>query len=123
MSARRARKPLASSPSWSTGTAIWPTLANLSPWNGESQQDELGQNYLGCRPRPGAPWCLDVTIGDGDADAWVYRRDQRRRDTWDIAGLSSADGGPSRAGAAAGLFKSKNHRPKDEIDAAQAITN
>src|SRR4051812_40510010 len=43
----------------------------LEPWTGGVPRTEASQNNLWCRRDPDAPWALDVTVGDGDDDAWV----------------------------------------------------
>jgi hypothetical protein len=93
----------------------------LSPWAGENLDSALHQNNLWCRRCPDAPWQLDVTIGEGDAEAWIYRRDPRVRLQWADAVLRTGDGVPYLAPDLQLLFKSKQPRAKDEVDAREVI--
>jgi len=93
----------------------------LHPWAGQELRPDLHENNLWCRRRPTGPWCLDVTLAEGDGEAWVYRRDGRIRIPWVQAVLSTADGVPYLAPELQLLFKSKDVRPKDDVDARQVI--
>lgn len=93
----------------------------LSPWLGQELRAELHQNNLWCRRGPDLPWSLDVTIGEGDGDAWVYRRDPRIRIPWEEAVLTTVDDVPYLAPELQLLFKNKQLRPKDEVDAELVI--
>jgi hypothetical protein len=55
------------------------------------------------------PWCLDVTVSDGDHDCWIYRRDRGLQVLW--------------APELQLLFKSKNFREKDDRDANEVISD
>ena len=52
----------------------------LSSWNGSAPSAVEGHNNLWCRKAPGQPWCIDVTIGDGNRQFWRFRRDQEGTD-------------------------------------------
>lgn len=93
----------------------------LASWRGETLRSDLHQNNLWCRLTATGPWVLDVTIGEGTDAAWVYRRDRSVRVPWDQAVLRSADGIPYLAPELQLLYKSKDVRPKDDIDAAEVI--
>jgi hypothetical protein len=93
----------------------------LSPWAGQAAHGEEEQNNLWCRRHNHDPWCLDVTISDGDDRGWVYRRDPNIRVPWDRAVLFDAEGIPYLAPELQLLFKSKNFRPKDQLDAEVVI--
>lgn len=93
----------------------------LSPWSGDELQAELHQNNLWVRRDASAPWSLDVTVGDGTEDEWVYRRDASIRAMWDAAVLRSPDDIPYLAPEWQLLFKCLNPRPKDDVDAAHVI--
>jgi hypothetical protein len=93
----------------------------LTPWGGEPLDAARDQNNVWCRQVPGGPWVLDITIGDGTDDHWVYRRDPSIRLRWDAAVLRTADGVPYLAPELQLLFKSKGMRPKDNADAAEVI--
>ena len=93
----------------------------LSPWAGEDLNGTLHQNNLWCRSRPDGPWELDVTIGEGDDKAWIYRRDPRVSREWADAVLRTPDGVPYLAPELQLLFKSKSPRAKDDLDAREVI--
>ena len=87
----------------------------LRPWHGTTPRAEINENNLWCR-RPGGAWQLDVTVGDGDDEQWVYRRDPSLRRPWDRAVLRSEEGVPYLAPDLQLLFKSTHQRAKDEED-------
>jgi hypothetical protein len=93
----------------------------LSPAAGSTVLTGASQNNLWCRVAPDQPWCLDVTIGDGDEECWIYRRDPAVRVRWDEAVLSSDRGIPYLAPELQLLFKSKEFRAKDDLDAHEVI--
>jgi len=95
----------------------------LTPWLGQRLDDrsDLAGNNLWCRRRPDGPWELDILIGDGDADDWIYRRNTKLRRPWFDAVLTSNDDIPYLAPDLQLLFKSKEPRPKDDVDAATVI--
>lgn len=91
----------------------------LNPWDGGPLDEAALQNNVWCR-RAGGPWAFDVTVGEGDDDAWVYRRDPTLRRPWDEAVLHR-DGVRFLAPELQLLFKSTNVRPKDTVDAQVVI--
>jgi len=93
----------------------------LSSWRGEPLEAARSQNNVWCPAAPDGPWMLDITIGEGSAECWVYRRDPSIQLPWDSAVLLSAEGIPYLAPELQLLFKSKNPRPKDDVDAAEVI--
>ncbi|MHB1091113.1 MAG: nucleotidyltransferase domain-containing protein [Ilumatobacteraceae bacterium] len=93
----------------------------LESWTGHELLSERHQNNLRCRRDANGPWCLDVTISEGDSDCWVYRRDPRIRIPWADAVLQTANSVPYLAPELQLLFKSKDHREKDDVDARQVI--
>lgn len=93
----------------------------LAPWDGRPLDTASNENNVWVRPSPAEPWVIDVTVGSGTPDAWIYRRDPAITRPWDDAVLRSPDGVPYLAPEIQLLFKSKNHRPKDEVDAARVI--
>jgi hypothetical protein len=97
------------------------TRGRLESWNGGELSSENHQNNLWCRRHVGGPWVLDVTIADGDSVAWAYRRDPRVRIPWGDAVLTTGDGVPYLAPELQLLFKSRDMRAKDELDAEQVI--
>lgn len=89
----------------------------LSAWDGRPLVAEQSQNNLWCRPTPSSPWALDVTLGDGTEEDWVYRRDPSVRRAWAEAVLVTSGGVPYLAPELQMLFKSTRPRPKDDVDA------
>lgn len=93
----------------------------LTPWDGGPLAADRRQNNLWCRRRPGGPWEIDITISDGDDDAWVFRRDPSLRVAWPEAQPVTPRGVRYLAPHLQLLFKSRDPRPKDDIDAAVVI--
>ena len=62
----------------------------LSPWNGSFLRAEENQNNVWCRRANGRPWCLDITLADGNREFWVFRRDPRIQVPWKQAVLRTA---------------------------------
>ena len=93
----------------------------LTPWNGSALLAEASQNNIWCRKGPGEPWRIDITIGDGDPEFWVFRRDPTIRIPWPEAVLRSEQEVPYLAPDLQLLFKSKDPRPKDDLDATEVI--
>ena len=93
----------------------------LTAWNGKALYAEKEQNNLWCRRQANDPWSLDVTISDGDHESWVYRRDPTIRVPWRKSVLRSAEGIPYLAPELQLLFKSKDLRRKDSLDAQEVI--
>jgi hypothetical protein len=94
---------------------------HLEPWTGDELHAARHQNNLWCRRDVDGPWLLDVTIGEGDDDVWIYRRDPSIQFQWTDAVLRSPRGVPYLAPELQLLFKSKDRREKDDIDAAEVI--
>jgi len=93
----------------------------LTPWSGGEVAVQRHENNLWCRRSSEGPWLLDVTIGAGDDLHWAYRRDPRRRFAWPDAVLLTADGVPYLAPELQLMFKGKDRREKDEVDARVVI--
>lgn len=93
----------------------------LRPWDGRPLSAEDDENNVWAKEEPDGSWRFDITIGDGDADAWIYRRDPSIRRHWSDAILTTADGVPYLAPEIQLLFKSKDLREKDHADARQVI--
>jgi hypothetical protein len=94
---------------------------HLTPWNGEPLDAAVHQNNVWCRPAPGSPWALDLTIGEGSNDCWIYRRDPSVQVPWALAVLRTTDNVPYLSPELQLLYKSKATRPKDDVDAAEVI--
>jgi hypothetical protein len=93
----------------------------LRIWDGEPLAADHDENNLWCRRRPDGPWELDVIVGEGSGDRWVYRRDPAITLPWADALLVSPTGIPYLAPDAQLLFKSEGQRPKDHVDAREVI--
>ena len=105
-------------PSWDVEVA---SSGVLTPWKGSALLAEASQNNLWCRKGPEQPWCLDITIGEGDREFWIFRRDPTIRIPWPEAVLRSDQEVPYLAPDLQLLFKSKDRRPKDDLDAIKVI--
>jgi hypothetical protein len=93
----------------------------LTPWHGEALDPARSQNNVWCRRAPGDDWRLDITVGSGTPERWVYRRDETVTRPWDDAVLRTPAGVPYLAPELQLLFKSKGLRPRDHLDAAHAV--
>jgi hypothetical protein len=93
----------------------------LTPWSGEELNATLHQNNLWCRRRGKGAWLLDVSISEGDDDAWIYRHDESVRFPWVEAVLQTPDGVAYLAPELQLLFKSRHLRRKDDVDASEVI--
>jgi hypothetical protein len=93
----------------------------LTPWRGEPLKSARQQNNLWCRLTGDGPWVLDVGIGEGSDDCWIYRRDLSVQVPWAMAVLRTAEGIPYLAPELQLLYKSKGLRRKDDVDAAEVI--
>jgi hypothetical protein len=60
---------------------------------------------------------MDILIGDGDDQEWIYRRDKAVRRPWPEAVLTGPDGVAYLAPDLQLLFKSTQLRDKDTVDA------
>ena len=93
----------------------------LSPWNGSVLRADESQNNLWCRRAAAQPWCLDITIADGNREFWVFRRDPRIQVQWKHAVLRTPEGVPYLAPELQLLYKSRQSRRKDNLDAKEVI--
>jgi hypothetical protein len=103
---------------WSVHVAA---AGQLRPWRGEPLTLDRHQNNLWCRRTAEGPWVLDITIGEGSDENWIYRRDRSVQVPWDVAVLRTPDGIPYLAPELQLLYKSNGRRPKDDVDAAEVI--
>ncbi len=97
------------------------SAGRLSGWAGRPLSAERHENNVWARRTPGEAWAFDLTIGSGDDERWVYRRDPSWSLPWGEAVLLSPKGVPYLAPELLLLFKSKNPGPKDDHDAEQVI--
>jgi hypothetical protein len=97
------------------------TVGQLTRWHGEPLELARDQNNVWCRLFADGPWVLDVVVGEGSAERWIFRRDPSVQVPWDMAVLRTAEGIPYLAPELQLLYKSKGLRAKDEVDAAEVI--
>lgn len=108
--------------SWLANWDLWVAArGRLRPWRGEALERDHGENNVWARENPETPWRYDLNIGSGDDAGWIYRRDQMTRRAWNAAVLRTSADLPYLAPELQLLFKSKNPRPKDHLDARQVI--
>lgn len=101
---------------------LWLAAAGrLVRWDGAALDPDRSHNNIWVRRRRGGPWALDLTVGEGDATTWRYRRDPAITRPWDEAVLADPAGVPYLAPELQLLFKSKTIRAKDQIDAEKVI--
>jgi len=93
----------------------------LLAYHGQPLEAPAHQNNVWIRESDLGHWVLDLTLGEGDAHEWVYRRDPTIRRDWDKAVLRSAGGIPYLAPDLQLLFKSARPRSKDDVDFAQML--
>lgn len=108
--------------SWLADWDLWVAArGELRPWQGEPLEMHKSENNVWAREGSGSSWRFDLTISSGDDTGWVYRRDQKIRRSWATTVLWTPQGLPYLAPEVQLLFKSKNPRPKDDLDAQQVI--
>ncbi len=91
----------------------------LSPWSGCDLVD--GESNVWARRAGERSWEIDLTVGSGTDDVWVYRRDPKITRPWRTAVLYTGDRIPYLAPDLQLLFKSKTPRAKDHDDAGRVI--
>ena len=96
-------------------------LGELSIWDGRELEAGRNENNIWIRRPSEEMWALDLTINEGDDQEWIYRRDLSLRRDWDSAVCESPSGIPYLAPDLQLLFKSKDPREKDHLDAARVI--
>lgn len=95
----------------------------LRKWLGEPLIRVQHENNVWCRATADGPWLIDVTISEGSDEGWIYRRDPSVMVPWDVAVLRTTSGIPYLAPELQLLHKSREPRPKDEIDAAEVTAH
>lgn len=106
------------SPAWDLWVAARGTL---TPWHGQALDRGEDENNVWARERPDTPWRFDLTVGDGNDVEWIYRRDEFIRQPWNTTVQRTIDDIPYLTPEIQLLFKSKNPRPKDDLDAKEVI--
>jgi len=79
------------------------------------------ENNAWARRTPAGRWQIDVTLGGGTETHWIYRRDPAVTRPWHEAVLHTTGGIPYLAPEIQLLFKSKDPRSKDDLDAGEVI--
>ena len=92
----------------------------LTQWRGGSLTADRHQNNIWARSGPGEPWRFDVIVGAGTDAAWRSRRDPSIEVPWPVAVRRDRDV-PYLAPHLQLLMKSKDVRPKDDLDARVVI--
>lgn len=92
----------------------------LRPWR-RGEFLPAGIDDVWCRPGPSAPWRIQVMLDETDGGEWVSRRNPAVRRPIARLGEVSADGIPYLAPEVQLLAKSRDIRPKDEQDFAEAL--
>lgn len=93
----------------------------LRRWRGEPLRLDRNENNLWCRRQGSERWAIDITVGEGDEQRWVFRRDASVTVPWGDAVLRGDSGVPYLAPEIQLLFKSRDPRPKDDLDARMVI--
>jgi hypothetical protein len=93
----------------------------LSEWDGRPLEAARHENNVWARMTPSTAWLFDITVGEGDRDLWMYRRDRSLVRTWDEALLTTKAGLRYLAPDLQLLFKAQNDRSKDLLDAERVI--
>jgi len=104
-------------PGWDMFTA---SGGGLTPW---IRGSAIAPHVFGiwARPASDAPWAVEVMLADGDHTTWRFRRDPRislergRLVRWTPAGI------PYCTPEVQLLYKSKQARPKDDVDLARVL--
>lgn len=86
---------------------------------GELPPADKHQNWV-LDPRANA-WRMDVMLEPGDADTWIFRRDERIRAKRAQMVATTRDGIPYLGPQGVLLYKAKNVRAKDERDFAAVV--
>lgn len=91
----------------------------LTPLRPGSSIDSTAHG-LWCRPSGSSAWVLEILVEDVDGLDWIFRRDRRvRRPAKDIVARTTSGLQYIRPEIQL-LYKSKNHRPRDDSDLAVA---
>lgn len=93
----------------------------LRRWRGEELAEQASEKNIWVRSLDSGCWVLDIQVGDGDAESWIYRRDRKVRRPWQQAVLRTGGGVPYLAPELQLLFKSKTPRAKDDHDLRKVL--
>jgi len=87
------------------------------------RSEAISPNVFGVWGRPGrdAPWAVEVMLADGDRKRWRFRRDPAISLAGDQLVRRSIDGIPYCTPEVQLLYKSKQSRPKDDVDLARTL--
>lgn len=106
------------SPAWD----LWVAARGiLTRWHGQALDSSRDENNVWARKSPDGPWRFDLTVSSGNDDEWIYRRDESIRQPWNTAVRRTIDDIPYLTPEIQLLFKSKDPRPRDDLDAGKVI--
>jgi len=101
---------------WDIRVAAGGRLTTLPP----STSMDGAAHGLWCRPSGSSVWVLEILVEDSDGLDWIFRRDRSiRRPAKDIV-ARTASGLPYIRPEIQLLYKSKNNRPRDDLDFSAA---
>jgi hypothetical protein len=76
---------------------------------------------LWCRLRGESRWAFELMLDEGSTDAWIFRRNNAIRRPLEMAIHGSSGGIPYLAPEIQLLYKSKDVRPKDQVDFERVV--
>ena len=92
----------------------------LTRWNpGETIEDPVFGMWG--RPSPDAAWGVEVMLADGDGDTWRFRRDNKISLAREKLTHTTPNGIRYCTPEVQLLYKSKQARPKDDVDLAHCL--
>ncbi|MFV1999928.1 MAG: nucleotidyltransferase domain-containing protein [Acidimicrobiia bacterium] len=90
------------------------------PW---APGDDLDAATFGIwgRPSPDGPWAVEIMLADGDIDQWRFRRDPAITLAGEALVRRTSAGVPYCTPEVQLLYKSKQSRPKDDVDLTRVL--
>lgn len=92
----------------------------LAPWTDPGELPE-GAFGVWLRPEPDEPWQLEIMLADGDRTEWRFRRDPTITMAGNRLVRMTNNGTPYCTPEVQLLYKSKQARPKDDVDLARCL--
>ena len=92
----------------------------LRPWRAGEELAPPFNSVWG-RPRPGAPWAMQIMFASAEGSLWRYRRCEAITHPLSTLGGWAPTGVPYLAPHIQLLYKSRGRRPKDERDFAAVL--
>ncbi len=92
----------------------------LSPW---TDPGDIDDSVFGVwiRSTPDGPWLLEIMLADGDGDKWRFRRDPSITMFRERLIRMTGAGVPYCTPEVQLLYKSKQARPKDDVDLSRCL--